>query len=210
VGGGGAVVFGEPAGQDAGLGLEAVEAHRLAVAAAAVGGAGGAAAVDVGDAAVAEGDKVVDGLVESLVVGGADNVDGAVADTAGDHDYGQPGGEVAQVGGRDLGAEQDEGFAAVLEQAAHGTWLVAGWRDGTERQLIASPVGRPVEAADEIAMKGVLHAEDDSKQAAVAAAQQTGPGVGAVAKLVRGPQDPLAGLGTRPWCPADDDRHQRP
>src|SRR4030095_3077944 len=92
-------------------------------------------------------------------------------------DHGQPGGQVGQVGGRGLGAEQDEGLAAVLEQAAHSTGLVAGWRDGTERQLIASPVGRLVEAADEIAMKGVLHAEHDSKQAAVAAAPQTGAGV---------------------------------
>jgi hypothetical protein len=46
-----------------------VPAHRLVVAAAAVGGARGAAAVDVGDATVTEGDEVVDGLVEPLVVG---------------------------------------------------------------------------------------------------------------------------------------------
>ena len=117
-GGGGAVVLGEPAGQDAGLGVQAVPAHRLAVAAAAVGGAGGAAAVDVRDAAVAEADEVVDGLVEPVVVGGADDVDGAVADGAGHHDHGQPGGEVGQVGRGLLRAEQDQRLAAVLQQAA--------------------------------------------------------------------------------------------
>src|SRR5262245_22139915 len=162
VGGGGAVVLGEPAGQDAGLAVEAVEAHRLAVAAAAVGGAGGAAAVDVGDAAVAGGDEMVDGLVESLVVGGADDVDVAVADGPGHHDHGQAGGEVGQVGGRRPRAEQDERLAAVLEQAAHGASLVTGRGDGAERQLVAALVGRLVEAADEVAMEGVLHAEDDA------------------------------------------------
>ena len=65
---------------------------------AAVGGAGGAATVDVGDATVVDGDEVVNGLAESLVVGGADDVDGAVADGAGHHDHGQVGGQVGRVG----------------------------------------------------------------------------------------------------------------
>ena len=155
------------------------------------------------------GHEVVDGLVEPLVVGGADDVDGAVADGAGHHDHGQAVGEVGQVGRGCLRAEEDEGLAAVLEQAAHGAGLIAGRGDGAERQLIADPVGRLVEAADEVAMEGVLHAEDDPKEATAAAAQRAGPGVRAVAKLVGGPQHPLPRLGTRPRDPADDDRHQR-
>jgi len=67
-GGGGAVRLGRAAGQD--LAGQAVAAHGGAVAAAPVGGAGGPAAVDVGDVAVAEGDQVVHGLAGSVVVGG--------------------------------------------------------------------------------------------------------------------------------------------
>src|SRR5215211_1005641 len=208
-GGGGAVVFGEPAGQDAGPGVEAVPAHRLTVAAAAVGGAGGAATVDVGDATVTDVDEVVNGLVESLVVGGADDVDGAVADGAGHHDHGQAAGQGGQVGRGCLRAEEDDRLAAVLQQAAHSLRLIAGRGDGAERQLIADPVGRLVEAGDEVAMEGVLDAEDDPEEATAAAAQQAGPGVRAVTKLVRGQQHPLPRLGTRPRDPADDDRYQR-
>jgi NADH dehydrogenase len=87
----GAVVLREPAGQDADRALEAVAAHRVAVPPAAVGGAGRTAAVDVRDAAVAEGDEVVDGLVQALVVGGADHVEGPVAGRAGHHDHRQGG-----------------------------------------------------------------------------------------------------------------------
>jgi hypothetical protein len=103
----------------------------------------------VGDAPVTDGDEVVDGLVEPLVVGGADDVDGAVADGAGHHDHGQAGGEVGQVGRGSLRAEEDERLAAVLQQATHGARLIAGWGDGAERQLIADPAGRLVEVAVE-------------------------------------------------------------
>ena len=117
-------------------------AHGVAVAAAAVGGAGGAAAVDVRDAAVAEADEVVDGLVQPLVVGGADDVEVPVAGRAGhDHD-GQAGGELGERGGGRVRAEQDQRLAAVLQQARDGPLLVAGGGDGAERQLVAGPVGR--------------------------------------------------------------------
>jgi hypothetical protein len=86
-GGGGGVVLGEPAGHDPDLVVEAVAAHGLAVAAAMVG-TGGAAPVDVRDAAVAETHEVVDGLVQSLVVGGADDVEVPVAGRARHDDHG--------------------------------------------------------------------------------------------------------------------------
>ena len=190
----GAVVLGEAAGQDAGVGVEAVPAHRFAVAAAALGGAGGAAAVDVGDSAVAEVDEVVDGLVQAGGVVGADDVDGAVADGAGHDDDRHPGGELGQVGGGRLRAEQDQRLAAVLQQARDRPVFVAVRGDGAERELVADAIGGRVEAADEVAVEGVLDAEHHAEQPTAAAAQQAGPAVGAVAQLVRGLQDPLPRL----------------
>ena len=70
---------------------------RVAVSAAAVGGAGGPAAVDVGDPAVAEIDQMVDGLPEPVGVGGADDVDGRVPDAAGQDHHRQPSGEPGHV-----------------------------------------------------------------------------------------------------------------
>ena len=96
-GGGGPVVLAEPAGDDPHLGVQAVPVHRLAVAAAALGGPGRAPAVDVRDPPVAEPDQVVHRLPQPLAVGGADHVDGAVADRAGHDDHRQPAGELGQV-----------------------------------------------------------------------------------------------------------------
>jgi hypothetical protein len=51
----------EPAGQDVGRIGEAVSLECFAIAPSALGGAGGASAVDVGDPGVAQVDEVVDG-----------------------------------------------------------------------------------------------------------------------------------------------------
>ena len=70
------------------------------------------------DPAVAEADQVVDGLAQALVVGGADDVDGAVrgppraTTTTGSRAASSARSAVGQ-----LRAEQDQRLAAVLQQA---------------------------------------------------------------------------------------------
>ena len=106
----------------------------------------------LGDAAVAEGDEVVDGQAQPLVVGGAYDVEGAVAGRPGhDHDR-LAGGELGEVGRVSVRSEQNERLAAVLQQAHDGAPFVAGGGDGAQRQLVADPVGSGVEAADEVAV----------------------------------------------------------
>ena len=107
------------------------------VAAAALGSTGGAATVDVGDASVAEADEVVDGLPDAGGVVGADHVDVAVAHRPCDHDHRHPGGELAEIGRRQLRAEQDQRLAPVLQQAGDGSVLVAGRGDRAEREFVA-------------------------------------------------------------------------
>jgi len=131
-----------------------------------------------------------------------------MAHGAGDHDHGQAGGDVGEVGRRCLRAEQDERLAAVLQQAAHGARLIAGWGDRAERQVVADPVGRLVQAADEVAVEGVLHAVNDAKEATVVAAQQTGTGVRAIAQFVRGLQNSSPRFRTGSRDAAHDDRDQ--
>ena len=97
---GGAVVFGETAGQDLGGVGQSVTLQCCAVAAAAFGGAGGASAVDVGDAPVSEVDEVVDGFAEAGGVVGADDIDGVVPHRPCNDDDRHRGDEVAQVGRR--------------------------------------------------------------------------------------------------------------
>src|SRR4051812_19276091 len=104
----GSIVLGETAGQDEGGIGKAVPLEGLAVAAAAFGAAGCAAAVDVGDAGVAEPDEVVDGLTQSGGVVDPDHVDGAVPHRPGDDDEGHAGCEFGQGGRRCVGAEQDK------------------------------------------------------------------------------------------------------
>ena len=105
--------------------------------------------------------------------------------------------------------EQDQRLAAVLQQARHRPPFVAVRGDGAERQLVADPVGRRVEAADQIAVERVLDAEHHAEQATAVAAQQAGPGVRPVAQLVRGLQDSLPRLLTRARHISDHDRHER-
>ena len=141
--GGGSVVLGEPAGQDAGGLAEVVPLEGLAVAASAFGAAGGASAVDVGDAGVAQVDEVIDRLVDAGVVVGPYNIDGAVTDGASDNDRGHPGGQVGQIGRWHLGTEQNQRFAAVLEQARDGTAFVPAGGDGAQRELVVGGDRRP-------------------------------------------------------------------
>jgi hypothetical protein len=142
------------------------------------------------------------------VVGGADDIEGAVAGRAGDDHDGQAGGQLGEGGRRSLRAEQDDRLAAVLQQARDGAPLVAVGGNGAQRQLVAGAVGRRVEAGDQVTVEGVLHAEHHAEQATAAAAQQAGAGVGAVAQLVRGLQDPLPVRRARARGVADHDRHQ--
>ena len=124
LGSGRAVVLGQPTGQQPDLAVEAVASHGLVVAAAAVGGSGCAAAVDVGDPAMPEGDEVVDSLAQPLVVGRPNDVEIPVAGRARhDHD-GKAGGELGERRGRRVRAEQDECLAAVLHEACDGPLLV--------------------------------------------------------------------------------------
>jgi len=111
------------------------------------------------------------------------------------------------VGG--VRAEQHQSLAAVLQQARHRALLVAIGGDGAERQLVAEPVGRAVEPADQIAVEGVLDPEHHAEQPAAVAAQPPGPGVRTVAQLVRRPQDPLPGPRAGPGHVPDHDRDQR-
>jgi Xylose isomerase-like TIM barrel len=124
-GGRGAVLFGQAAGYD--VAGQAVAAHGGPVAAAPVGGAGRLAAVDVGDVAMAEGHEMVDGLADSVVVGGPHDVHarGGRRQPPGDGDHRELGGEFLQVGGGGLGAEQDQGLAAVGQQSFGGALLAA-------------------------------------------------------------------------------------
>jgi proline racemase len=84
-------------GQNADVPGEAVAAHGHAVAPAAVGGPGVRPAVDVDDVAVAEGGEMVDGQLRAARVGGADDVDGAVAQAAADVHDGQLAGELREL-----------------------------------------------------------------------------------------------------------------
>src|ERR1700729_2533703 len=72
-GGRGAVLLAQAAGQDPGA--QAVAAHGGAVAAPPVGAAGGPAAVDVNDVAVAEADQMVHGQASSVIVRGPHHLD---------------------------------------------------------------------------------------------------------------------------------------
>ena len=183
--------------------------RACAVAASAFGCAGGAAAVDVGDAGVTERDEVVDGLLESGGVVGADHVDGAVPHRAGDDDEGHAGRKFGQVGRRCVGAEQDQRLTAVLEQARDGAALVATRGDGAEGQFVVGGVGGSVEAADEVAVEGVLHGKHHANQPAVGAAQQPGAAVGAVAQLLGRTPHPLPGRRAGPGGVPHDDGDQR-
>ena len=126
---GGAVVLGETTGQDADLGVEAVPLHGVAVAAAAFGGARGAAAVDVRDAAVAEPDEVVDGLAAGRRRRRCERRRRRGAARRGRRP--RPAcrsASSARYGGRALRAEQDQCLAAVLQQAGHGAAARRGRR----------------------------------------------------------------------------------
>ena len=90
------VLLGEPARHDAGRAVEAVPAHRLVVAAPALGRPRGPAAVDLRDVAVAQADQMIDCLVYALGLGVADHVDGVLPDAAGQHDHGQPAGDAGR------------------------------------------------------------------------------------------------------------------
>ena len=183
--------------------------EALAVAASPFGGAGGAAAVDVGDAGVPERDEVIDGLLESGGVVGADHVDGAVPHRTGDHDEGHAGGKLGQVGRRCVGAEQDQRLAPVLQQARDGATLIATRGNGAEGQFIVGGVGGSVEATDEVAVEGLLHGKHHANQPAAGAAQQPGAAVGAVAQLLGRTPHPLPAHRAGPGGVTHDDGDQR-
>ena len=90
----------------------------------------------------------------------------------------------AQIGRWQLRAEQDQRLASVLQQAGDGSVFVAGRGDGAEREFVAGGVGGRIEAADEVAVEGVLDAEHDTDQPAPAAAQHAGSAVGSVSQLL--------------------------
>lgn len=140
--------------------------HRGAVTAAAVGGAGRPATVDVGDRAVTERDQVVHGLTGALVVGGADDVHGRRRgpQPPRHRDHRDLGREVREAGGRDLGAEQDERLAPVGEQRLHGLPLTARGGDRAQGHLVAGGFGGSVDAFHQVGVEGMaqpeLHAQE--------------------------------------------------
>ena len=146
-GGGGSLVLGEPAGHDADRLGEAVPAHGLAVAAAAFGGAGRASAVDVGDAAVAQGDQVVDGEAQAGGVVGAHDVDGAVATGRATTTTGNSGGEVGELASAVWGPSRISASQRSCEQARDRAALVAAGVTRAEHELVAGRVRGAVEAA---------------------------------------------------------------
>jgi hypothetical protein len=165
VSGRGAVLLGRAAGQD--LAGQAVAAHGGAVAAAPVGGAGHAAAVDVDDVAVAEGNQVVHGLAGSVVVGGPHDLHAGRGrrQPPGDADDRQLRGELLQPRGWGLRAEQDQRLAPVGEQRVGGALLVAAGGHRAERELVPGRLGHRVQAFHQVGVERALQAEPHAELA---------------------------------------------
>ncbi len=103
-------------------------------------------------------------LRRAVGVGCADDVDVGVADRAGDGDHRDRRGELAQLRGCGLGAEQQQRLAAVSEQVCHGCAFVPVGGDGAEREFVARGGGRPIQPGDEVTMEGVLDPEDHAEK----------------------------------------------
>ena len=105
-------------------------------------------------------------------------------------------------------AEQDQGLTPVVEQAGDGSAFVAGRSHGAEREFVTGGVRGCVQAADEVAVEGVLDAEHHADQPAPDAAQHPGAAVGSVPQLLGRAPDAFPVRRARPGRVAHDDRHQ--
>ncbi len=108
--------------------------HGALVAAAPESCDGAPAAVDVGDATVAEAGAVLHGLRDALVIGGLDHIDARRRDRPADDHHGKLSAQSSQTLGRRLWAEQDQGLAAGVEQRLDGPRLVATVGDRAENE----------------------------------------------------------------------------
>ncbi len=191
-------------------GREAVPAHGLAVALAAVGRDRTLAAVHESDVAVAEAGEVADRLGHALVVGGTDHVDahaGRVHPAADDHN-GKLVAKGAEPVGLVLRAEQDERLAAKVEQDLGRAPLVPGRRGRAEHQVVAEPGGGRVDVRDELGMEGIPDIHGHAEVAAAPPGQQAGRPVRAVTELPGGAEHPGPGRFTRARLVAQHQRGQ--
>ena len=165
------MLLGESAGYHAGVGAESEVAHGGAVAVTAFGGAGGFLAVDVRDLVVPKVGEVLDGEADAGHVVGPDHVHGARAERSGDHDDRQAFGELLDRPAGKCRADEDERFAAVVEQRLHGAGLVASRCRGAEGQLVAGAVDGLVELFDYLGVEFVVQPEGYPDHARAVAAK---------------------------------------